>query len=183
MKKKFPFIQVCLCQVWLKLAQWLWRRGFFNFVIEFSLFRNYLSLEKDLALHLNKFESPSPKDALCQSWLKLGKWFWRRRFFNFVNVFLLIHNYLSLEKGGTLLLDKLESPSPNDALCIVWLKMAQWFWRRRFFNLSIYFRYFVIISPWKRVGPFIWTNLNPHHPSMFCAKFGWNWVSGSGEDF
>ena len=24
----------------------------------------------------------------------------------------------------------------------------------------MYFRYFVIISPWKRVGPFIWTNLN-----------------------
>ena len=27
-------------------------------------------------------------------------------------------------------LNKLESPSPNDALCQMWLKMAQWFWRR-----------------------------------------------------
>ena len=27
-----------------------------------------------------------PKDALCQVWLKLAHWFWRR-FFNFVNVF------------------------------------------------------------------------------------------------
>ena len=23
-------------------------------------------------------ESPSPKDALCQDWLKLAQWFWRR---------------------------------------------------------------------------------------------------------
>ena len=29
----------------------------------------------------------------------------------------------------------------------------------------------------------IWTNLNPLHPRMYCAKFGWNWPSGSGKDF
>ena len=46
----------------------------------------------------------------------------------------------------------------------------------------MYFHYFVIISPWKRAGPFIWTNLNPLHPMMLCAKFGWNWPSGSGEE-
>ena len=27
---------------------------------------------------------------------------------------------------------------------------------------------------------FIWTKLNPLHPRMLCAKFGWNWPSGSG---
>ena len=31
------------------------------------------------ALHFNKLESPSPKDALCQVWLKLAQWFWKRR--------------------------------------------------------------------------------------------------------
>ena len=36
---------------------------------------------------------------------------------------------------------------------------------------SIYFRYFVIISPWKRAGPFIWINLNSLYPRMHCAKF------------
>ena len=52
-----------------------------------------------------------------------------------------------------------------------------------FFKISFtYFHYFVIISPWKRAGPFIWTNLNPPFPRMFCAKFGWNWPSGSGEE-
>ena len=75
-----------------------------------------------MALHLNKFESPSPKDALCQVWLKLAQWFWRRRFFNFVNVFSLFRNYLPLEQGGALHLNKLESPSPRNTLCQVWLK-------------------------------------------------------------
>ena len=38
----------------------------------------------------------------------------------------------------------------------------------------MYFLYFIIISPWKRAGPFIWTNLNPLHPRILCVKFGWN---------
>ena len=81
-------------------------------------------------------------------------------------------------------LNKLESPL--DALWQVWLKLAQWFKRRRFLNfLNVFFCYFVIISPWKRVGPVIWKkNFNPLHPRLLCAKFGWNWFSGSwGEDF
>ena len=84
--------------------------------------------------HLNKLESPSPKDALCQVWLKLAQWFWRRRFLNFVNVFSQFRNNLPLEKGGALHLNKIESPSPKDALCEDWLKFAHWFWRRRFFK-------------------------------------------------
>ena len=50
---------------------------YFNFVNEFPLFRYYLPLEKDGDLHLNKLESPSPKDDFCQVWTQ---WFWRRRF-------------------------------------------------------------------------------------------------------
>ena len=41
------------------------KKIFFYFVYVFSLFRNYLPLEKGLALHLNKLESSSPRDALC----------------------------------------------------------------------------------------------------------------------
>ena len=55
--------------------------------------------------------------------------------------------------------------------------MPQGFWED--INISLkYFRYFVIISPWKRT----WTMLNPLHPTMFCVKFGWNWQSGCGEE-
>ena len=88
------------------------KKKVFNFVDVFSLFRNYLPLEKGGALHLNKLEFPLPKDALCQVWLKLDQWFWRRRFFNLVNVFSPFRNYLPLEKSRAIYLNKLESPSP-----------------------------------------------------------------------
>ena len=61
-----------LCQVCLKLAQWLLKRKFLKLRNVFSQFRNYLPLEKGVAPHLYKLESPSPKDALCQDWLKLA---------------------------------------------------------------------------------------------------------------
>ena len=55
--------------------------------------------------------------------------------------------------------------------------------KKIFWISSMYFSYFVIISPLKRVGPFIWTNLSPHHPRWLCAKLSWNWPNGSGENF
>ena len=84
-----------------ELAKWFWRR-FLKFVNVFLVFLNYLPLKKDGALHLNKLESPSPKDDLCQVCLKLAQWFWRRRFSKCVNVFLLFRIYLPLEKGRAL---------------------------------------------------------------------------------
>ena len=39
------------------------------------------------------------------------------------------------------------------------------------------------IINWEFIGLFIWTNLNPLHPRMLFAKFGWNWLCGSAEDF
>ena len=54
-----------LCQVWLKLAHWFLRTWYFVFVNEFSLFRNYLPLEKGLALCLNKLEFPHQR-MLCE---------------------------------------------------------------------------------------------------------------------
>ena len=41
------------------------KKIFLNGVSVFSLFRNYLPLEQDMALYLKKLESPSPKDILC----------------------------------------------------------------------------------------------------------------------
>ena len=71
--KKFesPSPKNVLCKVWLKLAKWFLRR-FLNFIHVFLIFPYYLPLEKGVALHLNKFEFPSPKDVLSQIWLKLG---------------------------------------------------------------------------------------------------------------
>ena len=105
-----------------------------NLQKKISIFRqciyNYLPFEKGGGLHLSELESPSPKDALCQVWLKLTQWF-LRRFLNFVSVFSQFRYYLVLEKGVVLNLKKFKSLSPKDTLCQVWKKLTQWFWERR----------------------------------------------------
>ena len=37
---------------------------------------------------------------------------------------------------------------------------------------SMHCHYFVIISAWKRAGPFIWTNLNPLYTRVLCIMVG-----------
>ena len=67
-------------------------------------FRNYISLEKGVVLHLNKIECPSPKDALCKVWLKVVQGLR----INFVNVFSQFCIYLPLEKGVSLSMPYIE---------------------------------------------------------------------------
>jgi hypothetical protein len=62
----------------MKLDQWFWRRRFLKNFSVFLHFRYYLPLEMTDGHHLNKSESPPPKDDLWQVWLKLAQWFWRR---------------------------------------------------------------------------------------------------------
>jgi hypothetical protein len=59
-----------------------------------------------------KFQSPSPKDDLCQIWLKLAQWFWRR-FLNDPTPFLHLCDYLPFEVDLALYLNKLEFPLPS----------------------------------------------------------------------
>ena len=71
LKLESPSPRDTLCQVWLKLAHCFWRRALKNFANVFSLFRYHLLLEKDVALHLNKLESPSPMmlcAKFCWNW-------------------------------------------------------------------------------------------------------------------
>jgi hypothetical protein len=62
--------------------------------IQFLHFCDYFPFEEGQALCLNKLESPSPKDDLCQVWTKLDQWFWKlnqwlwRRFLNIFSVLL-----------------------------------------------------------------------------------------------
>ena len=63
----------------------------------FFPFRYYLPLEKGDPLHLNRIESTSPKDDLCQIWLKLVQWFWRR-FLNDPTPFLHFCDYHHFEE-------------------------------------------------------------------------------------
>ena len=61
---------------------------------------------------------------LVQSWLKmkLAQWFWRRRMYFCYN--------FPMENCMALHLNELEFPSPDDALCQVYVKFALWFWGR-----------------------------------------------------
>ena len=144
---------------------------------------SYLSpLGKERVLHLNKLKSIYRRMLCAKFCWKWPSGFWRRRFLNFVDVLSLFRIYLPLEKGGALHLNKLEFPSPKDAFRQVWLKLALWIWRRRFLNLVNVFSLFRNYLPLGKGGAFIWTNLNPLQPRMLCAMFGWNWLSGSGEE-
>ena len=71
---------------WNWPMQCFWRRRFLNFMNVFSLFRKYLPLGKGGAFHMNKLESSSPKNALCQVCLIMAQWFWRKRFLKFVKL-------------------------------------------------------------------------------------------------
>ena len=122
---------------------------------------------------LNKVIHTSPKDALCCSvWLKFAHWFF--------NVILLFLNYLPFWKGRALHLNETWIPFTQEWFVPSLVKIGPMVPEK---ILKICQCIFAIISPWKRARPFIWTNLNPFHPKMICAKFAWNWASGSGENF
>ena len=91
--------------------------------------------------------------------------------------------YPPLKENVTLHFNIFESPLHKDTLCQVWFKLTKWFLRRRFLKVVNVFSlcgyYLPLINAW----PFIWTNLNSLYPRILCVMFGWNWPSGSGEDF
>ena len=97
----------------------------------FSLFPYHLFLKKDVALHLNKRKPPIMPlskclvDVACLMECSLRIFLSRQRFL------LLYFTTISSGKGkwhSTWV--NLKSLSKN-VLCQVWLKLATWFWRRR----------------------------------------------------
>ena len=114
----------------VEIGQWFCRRKFLNFVNVLLLFRNYLPLKKGGAFHLNKLESTSPKDALCQVWLKVAQWFWKRGYY-ISSMHVCFFITISLGRGRGPSFVQTESPLPKNALCQVWLILAKWFWWRR----------------------------------------------------
>ena len=81
------------------------------------------------------------------------------------NIFLLFRNYLTFKRVRPSSWINL-NPLHQNMLCAkLWWNLLSG--SGEFFWISpMYFRYFVITSPWKRVGLFIWTNLNTLHPCM-----------------
>ena len=142
-------------------------------------------LKRAESFNYKNLESSSPKNALCEVWLKLAQWFRRRRFLKFCQEFLLFGNHLldpssHLGKGWGASFEQTWIPFTQGCFVPILVEISP----AVLLILSMYFCYLVIISPLKRTGSFIWKNLSPHHPRMLCVKFCWNWPSGSGgEDF
>ena len=106
----------------------------------------YLPFGKDMTIHWNKLESSIPKDVFGQVWLKLA---------NFINVIFAISILAPLGKGCGSSFNKLESSSSSDAFCnVCWIGPVV-------LEKKMYFCYFNIIFPLKRVRPFIWIYLIP----------------------
>ena len=113
---RIPFTQGCFVPSLVQIGQAVLEKTFNGNL----LFCYYLPLEKGVAFQLNKLEIPLPKNALCQDWLILAQWFWRRQFLNIFNIILHFCSYLPLEKGVAFHLNKHKFPPSKDALCHVW---------------------------------------------------------------
>ena len=71
-KTLLPFTQGCFVSSLIEIGPMVLEK-ILKFRQCFSLFRNYLPLQTDEALHLNKFEPPSTSDTLCQVWFKMAQ--------------------------------------------------------------------------------------------------------------
>ena len=124
-----------------------------KFVNAFFLFCNYLPFEKGLDLHFKKLNPMLSAKFVWKCPSGSGK----EDFKKFTIMYFYYSAIISLWEGRDPTFEKKLESSPKNALCQDWLKKAQWFLRRKFLKFSMYFSYFPIISPLRRVWPFIWT--------------------------
>ena len=73
-----------------------------------------------------------------------------KKILKFVHVFLLPHYYHPWKKDMAFIWKKLEFTSSEDALCQVWLYMAQWFWRQRYSNFVNVFQLICYNLPFEK---------------------------------
>ena len=111
------------CQVWLKLAKWLWRR-FLNAVNVFLVLLNYLPLVKGCGHSFEQYQIPFTQGCFVPRLIEIDTVVLEKEIFkyfqyNYIFTFTLsmYFRFFHLEKGGTPHLNKLESPSPEEALC------------------------------------------------------------------
>ena len=114
-----------------------------------------MSFEKSM---VHKIKTLSPNDALC--FVEFGTYLRRRSFFYVIESFSLFRLNLPLEKGVAPYLNKLKFPLPKDALGLIYLKLAQWFWIGRFLNVV---NVFSLLSPLEKCVAIT---------AIKCANFG-----------
>ena len=114
-KSWIPFTQGCFVPCLVEIGSVDVEKKNFFCKLVFSLYHYCLPLGKGLGLsHLNKVESPLPKDALCQVWLNFADAVALEKFFfKFVNDNSLFRYYLPLEKIGPLIWTNLNHIHPG----------------------------------------------------------------------
>ena len=118
-------------------------------------------------LHLNKLEFPSPEDASCQIWPSGSG----EEHFKICQCIFTISKLSPLGKGWGPSFEQTWLPFTQGCIVPSLVEIGSVVLKKRIFKfLQFFFRYFVIICPWKRVGPSIWTNLNHHHLRMFVSN-------------
>ena len=73
---------------------------------------------------------PSIQGVLCYVWFKLARWFCIKIFLKYFQCNFTFSLLSFLGKGRGPSFEQTWIPLPKDALCYVWLNLAQWFWRR-----------------------------------------------------
>ena len=148
------------------------KREFLNIFNIILQFRFYLPFERGLALHLNKFESPLPKNDLCQNLVEICPVVLKKKIFNNFQYNFTFSLLSPLGKGRGPSFEQIWIPFIQGCFVPSLVEIGPVVLEKRIFLFWLmYFRYFVIICPWKRAGPFIWINLNPLYPRMLFAKF------------
>ena len=153
---------ICLRMFCIKLG-WNWPIGSWVFfllrectcILAISLTSPWKSVGPFLWTNLNPHHP---------SLLEIATVVLEEKILNFVNEFSLFRYYLPLEKERGLHLNKIDFPLPKDFVPNL-VEISQVVLEKKIFKISlIYFRYFVIISPFKRAGPFIWKKLESSSP-------------------
>jgi hypothetical protein len=142
---------------------------------------NDLPLGGDMALHLNKLESP-PQWWSVPSLVEIGPVILEKKILKYFLCIFTLCYCLPLEKGAALHLFKLESPHPKDDLFQVWLKLVKWFWRR-ILNIFCVFLPICCYLPLEKGKALHLNKIESPPPMMICARSGWNWPNGSGEEY
>ena len=132
-KLESPSSRILFAKFGLNLPSCSGEEDYFNFVNVFQLFPKYLCPWKGCGPSFVQTWSPCTQGCFVSSLVGIGSVVLEKKIFKFRQRFSLFHNYFPLEKERALHMNKLESPSPKNALWQVWLKVAQWFWRRFFF--------------------------------------------------
>ena len=116
-KPRVPFTPVCFVPSLVEIGPMVLKKKIFKMVNVFLLFPYYLPLGKGRGPSFEQSWIPFTQGFFVFSLVEIGSMVLEKKIFEFRQYILLFRTYLPLEKGGTLHLNKLESPSPRDTLC------------------------------------------------------------------